>query len=126
MKRIFSPTCQVSLAGIAALLVGVGCSAPMESEEVAEVQSNAFGDRLPSLQADADLLAKAGDAFRSSESINDGVNPIFNQTACGNCHTDSAIGSANVQIERRFGRVANGVFNGQTNRGSSLRQLFTV
>ena len=126
MKRLFSPTCQISLAGIAALLIGVGCSAPSETEEVAEVQAFAFGDRLPGLQADADLLAEANDAFRSNESISDGVGPIFNQTACGNCHTDGAIGGAGVQIERRFGRVTNGIFNGQANRGGSLRQLFTV
>jgi CxxC motif-containing protein (DUF1111 family) len=81
---------------------------------------------LPGLQADADLLAEARDAFAANEGIGDGVGPIFNQSACGNCHTEGAMGGAGVQIERRFGQVTNGVFNGLANRGGSLRQLFTV
>src|SRR4030095_9188697 len=76
--------------------------------------------------ADADLLAEADEAFRANEGIGDGVGPIFNQNACGDYHTEGAIGSPSVQIERRFGRVTNGIFNGEANRGGSLRQLFTV
>src|SRR5262245_47130272 len=106
MRPIHSPIA-ISLGGIVALLLGVGCSAPDETQEVAETQAYAFGDRLPGLQASAELLAEARDAFASSESISDGVGPIFNQTACGNCHTDGAMGGAGVQIERRFGRFNN-------------------
>ena len=61
-----------------------------------------------------------------SKSIDDGVGPIFNLNACGGCHTNGAIGGAGEQIERRFGRFDNGVFNPLANRGGSLRQLFTV
>jgi CxxC motif-containing protein (DUF1111 family) len=76
--------------------------------------------------ANADLLAEADAAFSANEAIGDGVGPIFNQTACGNCHTNGAIGGAGEQIERRFGRFVNGAFDGLANRGGSLRQLFTV
>ena len=89
--------------------------------------SSAFvvGDRLPGLQADQDLLDEAADAFSTVENINDGLGPIFNEHACGICHTNGAIGGAGEQIERRFGRFDNGVFNPLANRGGSLRQLFT-
>ena len=85
--------------------------------------SSAFvvGDRLPGLQADQDLLDEAADAFSSVENINDGLGPIFNEHACGICHTNGAIGGAGEQIERRFGRFDNGVFNPLANRGGSLR-----
>jgi CxxC motif-containing protein (DUF1111 family) len=126
MKRIFSPTTQISLGGIAALLLGVGCSAPAETETVSESQSYAFGDRLPGLQSSAGVLDEAAEVFGDNESINDGVGPIFNMTACGGCHSNGAMGGAGEQIERRFGRFVNGAFDGLANRGGSLRQLFTV
>ena len=88
--------------------------------------SAAIGDRLPGLQVDDDLLDEADDAFSEIENINDGLGPIFNGTACGACHTNGAIGGAGEQIERRFGRFVNGVFDPLVNRGGSLRQLFTV
>jgi CxxC motif-containing protein (DUF1111 family) len=37
-----------------------------------------------------------------------------------------ATGGAGVQIERRYGRFVNGVFDSLSNKGGSLRQLFTV
>jgi CxxC motif-containing protein (DUF1111 family) len=126
MKRLFSPTCQISLVGIAALFLGVGCSASDGTEDVSEVQSYAFGSKLPGLQVDADLMAEADDAFAAFENINDGAGPILNANACGQCHSNGALGGAGEQIERRFGRVTNGIFNGEANRGGSLRQLFTV
>ena len=81
---------------------------------------------MPGLQADADLLAEANEAFNAFEDANDGLGPIFNAQACGQCHTNGAIGGAGEQIERRFGRFDNGVFNPLANRGGSLRQLFTL
>jgi CxxC motif-containing protein (DUF1111 family) len=71
-------------------------------------------------------FAEARDNFMLVESIVDGVGPVFNEVACGRCHTNGAIGGAGEQIERRYGRVVNGVFSNLTNRGGSLRQLFTV
>jgi CxxC motif-containing protein (DUF1111 family) len=83
------------------------------------------GDALPGITA-ADFAA-AKDAFVTVEGLDDGLGPIFNEKACGNCHTQGAIGGAGVQIERRFGRFdSNGRFNSLSNKGGSLRQLFTV
>ena len=96
------------------------------SDDVTNSQSFAVGDVLPGLQVDADLLAEARDAFSAVEGSTDGLGPIFNEHACGICHTNGAIGGAGEQIERRFGRFDNGVFNPLANRGGSLRQLFKL
>jgi CxxC motif-containing protein (DUF1111 family) len=82
------------------------------------------GDPLPG--TDAAGFAEAKAAFATVEGLDDGLGPIFNEKACGNCHTQGAIGGAGVQIERRFGKVVNGIFNTLSNEGGSLRQLFTV
>lgn len=109
----------------------VGCAAePDEGAEeeltfsTTEQAVTALGDRLPGI-SDADF-EEAFEAFIAVEAIEDGVGPVFNEAACGNCHTEGAIGGAGLQIERRFGRFSNGRFNDLDNRGGSLRQLFTV
>src|SRR5262249_27842791 len=97
----------------------------------------AIGDPLPG--TDADGLAEAKGAFGRVERLPDGLGPIFNERACGNCHTQGAIGGAGTQIERRFGTTFFDVFliehfdplandgNGPfPARGGSLRQLMTV
>jgi CxxC motif-containing protein (DUF1111 family) len=111
--------------------IGVGCAdQPGEADEevafaAAEQDITAVaGDPLPGIAA-ADFAA-ARDAFATVEGLDDGLGPIFNEQACGNCHTQGSIGGAGVQIERRFGRFVNGVFDDLDNKGGSLRQLFTV
>jgi CxxC motif-containing protein (DUF1111 family) len=96
----------------------------------------AIGDALPGTDAAGFATAKA--AFMTVEMPVDGLGPIFNERACGNCHTQGAIGGAGTQIERRFGTtfVLNGqeVFDPLANdglgpnpaRGGSLRQLMTL
>jgi CxxC motif-containing protein (DUF1111 family) len=84
----------------------------------------AAGDPLPGITATD--FAAARTAFATVEGLDDGLGPVFNEKACGNCHTQGAIGGAGVQIERRFGRFVNGVFDSLSNKGGSLRQLFTV
>src|SRR5215470_4638971 len=74
---------------------------------------------------DADF-AEALDNFNLVEAIDDGVGPVFNDVACGRCHTGGAAGGAGEQIERRFGRVSNGIFNDLSGEGGSLRQLQTL
>jgi CxxC motif-containing protein (DUF1111 family) len=74
---------------------------------------------------DADFTV-ALDNFNQVETIDDGVGPVFNETACGRCHTLGGIGGSGEQIERRFGRVTNGVFHDLSNEGGSLRQLMTL
>jgi CxxC motif-containing protein (DUF1111 family) len=111
--------------------VGAGCAdTPGDDGEEIEFASTeqgitaVAGDPLPGIIA-ADFTA-ARDAFATVEGLDDGLGPIFNEKACGNCHTQGSIGGAGVQIERRFGRFVNGVFDSLSNKGGSLRQLFTV
>jgi CxxC motif-containing protein (DUF1111 family) len=109
--------------------IGAGCAAPGEDEEVEfsstdQAITAVAGDPLPGTDAAGFAGAKA--AFVTVEGLVDGLGPIFNEKACGNCHTQGAIGGAGVQIERRFGKVVNGVFNSLANEGGSLRQLSTV
>jgi len=111
--------------------VGAGCAdQPGEDGEQIEFTSTeqaitaVAGDPLPG--TDAVGFAGARTAFMTVEGLDDGLGPIFNEKACGNCHTQGAIGGAGVQIERRFGKVVNGIFNTLSNEGGSLRQLFTV
>ena len=100
--------------------VGVAFSALDQEANVTAVA----GDPLPGISAADFAAAKA--AFATVEGLDDGLGPIFNEKACGNCHTQGSIGGAGVQIERRFGRFDNGLFNSLANKGGSLRQLFTV
>jgi CxxC motif-containing protein (DUF1111 family) len=111
--------------------VGAGCAAQPGDDDDEEVTFSATeqavtvaGDPLPGISA-ADF-AEAKAAFVTVEGLDDGLGPIFNEKACGNCHTLGGIGGAGVQIERRFGRFDNGIFNSLANKGGSLRQLFTV
>jgi CxxC motif-containing protein (DUF1111 family) len=113
--------------------ISVGCAAqPGDDEEVTFSASDqeltalaATGDPLPGISSTDFAAAKA--AFVTVEGLDDGLGPIFNEKACGNCHTLGSIGGAGVQIERRFGTFTSaGTFNGLANKGGSLRQLFTV
>ena len=107
----------------ATALIGAGCA--NLADDTTTSSSAAIGDRLPGLQVDEDLLDEAADVFIDNENITDGVGPIFNEHACGACHTNGTIGGAGEQIERRFGRFVNGVFDPLASNGGSLRQLFT-
>jgi len=86
-----------------------------------------IGAALPG--TDPDLFAAARDNFAAEEAIEDGLGPTFNEKACGNCHNNPVIGGSGTQIERRFGKVTNGVFYGYDqpadNEGGTLRQLFS-
>jgi CxxC motif-containing protein (DUF1111 family) len=97
---------------------------PIEFSSVDQAITAVAGDPLPG--TDAAGFAEAKAAFVTVEELDDGLGPVFNEKACGNCHTQGGIGGAGVQIERRYGRFDNGRFNGLANRGGSLRQLFTV
>ena len=119
-----------------ALLSGsvAGCdsAAATDGEQVAfnAVQQDvslraATGDPLAGITAADFATAKA--AFVNVETVDDGLGPIFNERACGNCHTQGAPGGAGTQIERRFGKLnADGTFNSLANEGGSLRQLMTL
>jgi CxxC motif-containing protein (DUF1111 family) len=86
----------------------------------------AIGDRLPGGSTNDENFAAFKANFVAVEAIGDGLGPIFNERACGNCHNNGAVGGAGIQIERRYGRFVNGAFDPLANRGGSLRQLFSV
>jgi CxxC motif-containing protein (DUF1111 family) len=110
--------------------VVAGCAADPADEpgdtllSTNEASITATGDPLPGISATDFAAAKA--AFATVEAVTDGLGPVFNEKACGNCHTQGSIGGAGVQIERRFGRFDNGLFNSLSNKGGSLRQLFRL
>jgi CxxC motif-containing protein (DUF1111 family) len=93
-------------------------------DDVTTANFAALGATLPG--TNQALFAEASAAFRNVEQITDGVGPIFNEHACGNCHSNGATGGAGENIERRFGRFVNGIFDPLAQLGGTLRQLFTV
>ncbi len=117
----------IPLVGTALLAAACGDVRPAEDEFVV-VQSALVGDNLPGLVTSSpDLLGEAREAFAAVEAITDGVGPIFNERACGNCHTLGALGGAGENTERRFGTfTAAGFFDPLAQLGGTLRQLFTV
>src|ERR1044071_6806265 len=84
----------------------------------------ALGGHLSGI-SDADFNA-ARDNFNLVETSDDGVGPVLNERVCVCCHSNGATGGAREQIERRYVRVTNGIFNNLTNEGGSLRQLQTL
>jgi CxxC motif-containing protein (DUF1111 family) len=84
----------------------------------------ALGEPLPGI--DATLFSEAKTAFDAVEQITDGVGPIFNEQSCAACHSNGADGGAGENIERRFGRFVNGIFDPLVSLGGTLRQLFSV
>src|SRR5499427_3100904 len=117
----------VSVCFSAGALGALGCGASSDtpdptSDTIDTSQDLLIGDHLSGI-SDADFSTVKA-AFVNVEDVNDGLGPIFNEAACGNCHNQGATGGAGAPIERRFGRFDNGVFNPLANEGGSLRQLF--
>jgi CxxC motif-containing protein (DUF1111 family) len=107
--------------------VGNGDEADIAGDEpqLGELDSElAVGDHLPGISDAAFLAAKA--LFTAVETPEDGIGPIFNARGCAVCHSNAAPGGAGEQIERRFGRFVNGLFDPMAAAGGSLRQLQTI
>ncbi|HEX3481543.1 MAG TPA: di-heme oxidoredictase family protein [Kofleriaceae bacterium] len=110
-----------------------GCAASDDArttdEPVAATQqaATAIGDPLPGTDPAEFAAAKAN--FAQEEEITDGLGPVFNERACGNCHGIPTVGGSGNQIERRYGSIANGMFfaydRAPENQGGTLRQLFS-
>jgi CxxC motif-containing protein (DUF1111 family) len=106
---------------LAATAIGAaGCG--QGGDEVGSTEGAVLGDALPGTNATA--FAEARDNFALTETVQDGAGPIFNERSCSACHSNSATGGAGQNIERRYGRVVNGVFDAMESTGGSLRQLF--
>ena len=123
----------ISVATGSLALAFVGCTTEGANQdpavEVSQTQQGvtAIGDPLPG--TDADKFAEAKANFAAEEGISDGLGPVFNEKACGNCHGIPTIGGSGTQIERRYGSVVNGTFfaydQAPENQGGTLRQLFS-
>jgi CxxC motif-containing protein (DUF1111 family) len=122
----------ISVATSSLALGFAGCAASDDAqtsdEPVAATQQavTAIGDPLPG--TDPVAFAEAKDNFAAEEESADGLGPVFNERACGNCHTTPVVGGSGDQIERRYGSITNGVFfaydRAPENEGGTLRQLF--
>src|SRR5215471_17599183 len=66
-------------------LAGVASCGDLESD-VGSVEGAVLGDQLAGLPAGE--FAAARDNFATFEGAPDGLGPIFNERACGACHTD--------------------------------------
>lgn len=121
--------CGSALVGVLACSTG-DPAGDASVAELGESVTTRLGGQLPGIPAATFAAAAAN--FAEAEDIRDGVGGIFNQVACGNCHSNGALGGAGENIEQRFGRFVNGRFdplNGtesESDAGGSLRQLFTV
>ncbi len=124
----------MSVATSSLALAYAGCVASEDATEqtdapVAATQqaATAIGDPLPGTDPTEFAAAKAN--FAQEEGLTDGLGPVFNEKACGNCHAIPTVGGSGNQIERRYGSVANGVFfaydQAPENFGGTLRQLFS-
>jgi CxxC motif-containing protein (DUF1111 family) len=112
-----------SLACLGATLAISGASCMGEDADTTSTEVGALlGDALPGTNGTTFAAARAN--FIATESAVDGLGPIFNEHACGNCHQNGAVGGAGQQIEQRYGTITNGTFNSLASTGGSLRQLF--
>jgi CxxC motif-containing protein (DUF1111 family) len=129
MKQYLLCVTTTGLAMTALAACATSEAAPASESETAETAQAAttLGTALPG--TNAALFTAARDNFIAEEAIDDGLGPTFNEKACGNCHNNPVIGGSGVQIERRFGKVTNGIFYGYDqptdNEGGTLRQLFS-
>jgi len=114
---------------ILVLVQSAGCAVSQDGQEAPPLELAAtvaalIGDHLEGVSDSEFSAAKA--AFASREDADEGLGPIFNGLGCGDCHSQGALGGASEALERRFGRVVDGRFDGFDDRGGSLRQLQTL
>ena len=117
----------VSLVTLGATVAvgAVGCLGQGEDDSATTTQIGALlGDAIPGTNGTTFAAARAN--FIATESAVDGLGPIFNEHACGNCHQNGSVGGAGQQIEQRYGTITNGTFNSLASTGGSLRQLFGI
>jgi CxxC motif-containing protein (DUF1111 family) len=117
-------------------LLAAGCgSQPAEDEEIVVATSaltNAGtattpGDPFPGLPAGKLTDFQNGKAeFITVDTLADGLGPVFNEQACGNCHTLGGIGGAGKQFELRAGKLTGSAFDPLVAEGGQLFDLFSV
>jgi CxxC motif-containing protein (DUF1111 family) len=111
------------VSAVALPLLATACG-EMSGDSGNAEEGAALGDALPGTNGTTFATAKAN--FAAFEGNTDGLGPIYNAHACGECHQTGAMGGAGENIERRYGRLTNGVFDPMASTGGSLRQLFGI
>ena len=117
----------VVLAGslIAGTTIGAAGCADLQEEDIFAEQSAALGDRLPGTSTNDTNFAASKANFAAEGRTRRRPRPDLQRTRAARLPHDGAIGGAGEQIERRYGRFDNGVFDPLGEPGGSLRQLFT-
>ena len=110
---------------VAGAMVGIAaCMPASDHEEVALGSSALLGDALPGLGGAQ--FDENADTFAEVETVEDGVGPVFNERACGNCHNVGALGGSGVQFEVRAGHFDGTTFDNLVGEGGQLFDLFSV
>ncbi len=74
-----------------------------------------FGEPLQGLTPNLLTRFQTGKAvFEREFDPRGGLGPVFNNTACAQCHNQGAIGGGSDTLETRYGQVIDGVFNSLT------------
>jgi CxxC motif-containing protein (DUF1111 family) len=117
-------TTPAHLFALAGLLAGCADGSAVTPIALARAAtSTTLGDPLPGLAAALQQRFAAGaDAFAEEEGVADGLGPVFNGTACGECHGTPVLGGSGAQVETRFGRLVGGAFDPLSSAGGSLIQ----
>jgi CxxC motif-containing protein (DUF1111 family) len=82
-----------------------------------------FGQPLPGLpQFLLTFFNDGREEFREPEDVDDGLGPVFNGRACGECHNVPALGGGSERLVTRFGTTTDGAFDPLARLGGSLVQ----
>jgi len=82
-----------------------------------------FGQSFSGLPAPLLALFNIGrDEFREPENVADGLGPVFNGRACGECHGVPALGGGSDRLVTRIGAVVNGRYDPLAQLGGALLQ----
>jgi CxxC motif-containing protein (DUF1111 family) len=113
-----------------ALLLAAGCAADSAEGERSDPSSSAEaetapGDPLPGLdEAQLASFETGVEDFIEVEEADEGLGPVFNDSACGNCHASPATGGVSDIVEFRFGATdADGNFDPLEELGGSLQNF---
>lgn len=110
-------------------LAAMGCAGDVAPGpgEIGIATSELLGDPLAGLTGPQ--LARfqlALMTFNEVEALTDGLGPVFNEKACGNCHNVGGPGGSGTQFEVRAGKLTGTTFDPLVAEGGSLFDLFSV
>src|SRR5262249_34975956 len=70
----------------------------------------------------SDAFNAGAQVFTKRYAVADGLGPVFNDEACGDCHRTPSVGGAGNRTVTRFGRDSDGFFDPLVELGGSLVQ----